>query len=223
MNTFLIGKSARFVTTPSLYTCCAAVFFLLVLALTGCSQRGSGWTKVKGHGPSIAKNQFAPLYRQCATNAMRSSKDCKWAFADSQGNKIRLSDLTAQLDDTLLQTKEAQTWPQNDNGQRQLPYRFTILSLSPTIVVGYPITSSAADRCLSAGASCNYLRSERFSGRYAIATQFAYSSGLVWFSPEHGARLFKVPAHANSVFFVIAGQSAQLKRKGNNWLFTRRD
>jgi len=150
---------------------------------------------------------------------MRSSKDCQWAFADSQGNKIRLSDLTAQLDDTLLQTKEAQAWPLNGKGQRQLPYRFTILSLSPTIVVGYPITSSNADRCVS----CSYLRSERFAGRYAIATQFAYSSGLVWFSPEHGARLFKVPTHANSVFFVIAGQSAQLKRKGNNWLFTRRD
>ena len=219
MNTFLIGKSARFVTTPSLYTYCATVFFLLVLALTGCSQRGAGWTKVQGHGPSIAKNQFASLYRQCTTNAMRDSKNCQWAFADSQGNKIRLSDLTAQLDDTLLQTKEAQTWPLNSKGQRQLPYHFTILSLSPTIVVGYPITSSTADRCVS----CSYLRSERFSDRYAIATQFAYSSGLVWFSPEHGARLFKVPTHANSVFFMIAGQSAQLKRKGNNWLFTRRD
>lgn len=174
---------------------------------------------MKGHGPSIAKNQFAPLYRQCTTNGMRDSNDCQWAFADSQGNKIRLSDLTAQLDDTLLQTKEAQAWPLNSKGQRQLPYRFTILSLSPTIVVGYPITSSTADRCVS----CSYLRSERFSDRYAIATQFAYSSGLVWFSPEHGARLFKVPTHANSVFFMIAGQSAQLKQKGNNWLFTRRD
>jgi hypothetical protein len=219
MNTSLIGKPAHFVTTPSFNAYCAALVFLLVLALTGCSQRGSGWTKVQGHGPSIAKNQFAPLYRQCTTNAMRDSKNCQWAFADSQGNKIRLSDLTAQLDDTLLQTKEAQTWPLNSDGQHKFPYRFTILSLSPTIVVGYPITSSAADRCIS----CSYLRSERFSGRYAIATQFAYSSGLVWFSPEHGARLFKVPTHANSVFFVIAGQSAQLKRKGNNWLFTRRD
>ena len=219
MNTSLIGKPAHFVTTPSFNAYCAALVFLLVLALTGCSQRGSGWTKVQGHGPSIAKNQFASLYRQCTTNAMRDSKNCQWAFADSQGNKIRLSDLTAQLDDTLLQTKEAQTWPLNSKGQRQLPYHFTILSLSPTIVVGYPITSSTADRCVS----CSYLRSERFSDRYAIATQFAYSSGLVWFSPEHGARLFKVPTHANSVFFMIAGQSAQLKRKGNNWLFTRRD
>ena len=198
----------------------AATFvFMLAFALTGCSQHRAGWEKIQGHGPSIAKNQFAPLYRQCTTDGMRNNKDCQWAFADSQGNKIRLSDLTAQLDDTLLQTKEAQTWPLNSDGQHKFPYRFTILSLSPTIVVGYPITSSTADRCVS----CSYLRSERFSGRYAIATQFAYSSGLVWFSPEHGARLFKVPTHANSVFFVIAGQSAQLKRKGNNWLFTRRD
>ena len=218
MDTSFVGKFAHSATTLLLNKCCAVLVFLLVLTLAGCAHRSSDWTQVKGHGPLIAPNQFAPLYRHCAANRARDS-DCQWAFADSQDNKIQLSDLTAQLDDTLLRTKEAQTWPLNGKGQRQLPYRFTILSLSPTIVVGYPITSSTTDRCVS----CSYLRSERFAGRYAIATQFAYSSGLVWFSPEHGARLFKVPTHANSVFFVIAGQSAQLKRKGNNWLFTRRD
>ncbi|MDD2343919.1 MAG: hypothetical protein PHV54_13685 [Tolumonas sp.] len=222
MNTSFIGKFAHFTTTLLLNKCCAVLVSLLLFAVTGCSHHGAGWTKVKGHGPLIAKNQFAPLYRQCPATSVRDS-DCQWAFADSQSNKIQLSDLTAQLDDTLLHTKEAQAWPLNNNGQHKFPYHFTILSLSPTIVVGYPLQPSAADHCSSVGASCNYLHSERFAGRYEIATQFAYSSGLVWFSPEHGARLFKVPAHANSVFFVIAGQSAQLRRKGNNWLFTRRD
>ncbi|WP_316677343.1 hypothetical protein [uncultured Tolumonas sp.] len=222
MDTSFVGKFAHSATTLLLNKCCAVLVFLLVLTLAGCAHRGSDWTQVKGHGPLIAPNQFAPLYRHCAANRARDS-DCQWAFADSQDNKIQLSDLTAQLDDTLLHTKEAQTWPLNNNGQHKFPYHFTILSLSPTIVVGYPIPPSAADHCSSVGSSCNYLHSERFAGRYEIATQFAYSTDLVWFSPEHGARLFKVPPHANTVFFAIAGHSAQLKRKGNGWLFTRRD
>ena len=185
------------------------------LALYGCSRFESD--QARGHAQQALK-QLASSAQKCAKDR---ACDCEQAIADASAKKVSPSGLVAKLDDTLSQTKEFKSWPLSGTGrcQRQLPYRFTILSLSPTIVVGYPITSSTADRCVS----CSYLRSERFSGRYAIATQFAYSSGLVWFSPEHGARLFKVPAHANSVFFVIAGQSAQLKRKGNNWLFTRRD
>jgi hypothetical protein len=123
---FLCKRSIQCKTISLINRCYITYIFILALTITGCSQQhGFNWSKVQGHGPLIAKGLFAPLYRQCERdNNGHNSKNCQFAFEDSAGNKIRLSDLTTQLDNTLLQTKEAQSWPLDVNGQRKQPYHF---------------------------------------------------------------------------------------------------
>ncbi len=196
------------------------VGLLLSLILTGCAHRESGWVRTDGSGPQISEGQFAPLYRKCAGS--NSDKQCQWAYEDAAGEKVMVSELVAQLDDTLANTRESRTWPVID-GQQQLPYRFVILSVSPTIVVGYPAKADSSVRCNTGVSLGHCLPSARFAGNYALATQISAVPGLVWFSPEHGARLFKVPDHTNSVFFMINGQSAKMKRLGTKWQFSRKD
>lgn len=132
------------------------------------------------------------------------------------------SGLVAQLDDTLAKTKEAKQWPlsKSDRCKRQFPYHFTVISVSPILVIGTPVTSPADTNCISGNTSIHCLRSEQFAGRYEVADSFAHVPGLVWFSPEHGPRLFDIPQHAKSMFLLINGKSLRLKRKGTQWRFT---
>ncbi len=142
---------------------------------------------------------------------------------EQQCAPVRLqSGLVAQLDDTLAKTKEAKQWPlsKSDRCKRQFPYHFTVISVSPILVIGAPVTSPADTNCISGNTSIHCLRSERFAGRYEVADSFAHAPGLVWFSPEHGPRLFDVPTHAKSMFLLINGKSLRLKRKGTQWRFT---
>lgn len=197
-----------------------AVLLLVAGVLSGCAHRGSDWVRVKGAGPQIAGGQFAPLYRNCGGRTV--GKQCQWAYATATGERVLVSDLVTQLDETLLNMREVQAWPMSE-GQHKFPYRFTILSIFPTIVVGYPLTTYSSAHCASGVVLGSCLPSGRFAGNYALATSVAAVPGLVWFSPEHGARLFKVPPHANSVFFMINGESARMKRQGSKWVFSRKN
>ena len=130
------------------------------------------------------------------------------------------SDLVTRLDSTLLKTKEAKGWSVSDidRCRHKFPYRFIVVSSSPAVVIGLPTKSSSDATCLSV----NCLRSKRFIGYYEVADKFTHVPGLVWFSPEHGARLFDVPPHANSIFLMLNGKTVRLKKKGNEWMLSKR-
>lgn len=174
------------------------------LALSGCSR--FEFNQAKSNAEKLLK-QPALAEKSCPVD-----------------NSAPASDLVARLDDTLLKTKESKTWPlsENDRCKRQIPYHFTVVSVSPTIVIGAPAKSSSSSRCSTNNAAINCLRSKKLAGYYDVDSQFPHTSGLVWFSPEHGPRLFDVPAHANSIFLMIGGQSVRLKRKNNLWLMSNK-
>lgn len=175
----------------------------LVLSLSGCNRYGSKTSKTDTHELATPR----------ATNASQCAQ-----------NKAGGSDLVFRLDETLSKTKESKSWPvsNSDHCKRKTPYHFTVVSVSPTIVIGSPAKSSRTSHCSSNNAAINCLRSKKFMGYYEVDNKFTHTPGLVWFSPEHGPRLFDVPAHANSIFLMIGGQSARLKRKGDQWVFIRK-
>ena len=176
----------------------------LGFALSGCSR--FEFNQAKSNAEKVLK-QPVSAEKTCATETSAPS-----------------SDLVARLDDTLLKTKESKTWSrsENDRCKRQIPYHFTVVSVSPTIVIGAPVKSSSSSRCSANNAAINCLRSKKLAGYYEVDSKFTHTPGLVWFSPEHGPRLFDVPTHANSIFLMIGGQSARLKRKGDQWIFVRK-
>ena len=176
----------------------------LGFALSGCSR--FEFNQAKSNAEKLLK-QPAPAEKTCPTDSSAPA-----------------SDLVARLDDTLLKTKESKTWPrsENDRCKRQIPYHFTVVSVSPTIVIGAPAKLSSSSRCSANNAAINCLRSKKLAGYYEVDSKLTHTPGLVWFSPEHGPRLFDVPAHANSIYLMIGGQSARLKRKGDQWIFVRK-
>ena len=176
----------------------------LGLALSGCSR--FEFNQAKSNAEKLLK-QPAKAEKTCTTDSSAPA-----------------SDLVARLDDTLLKTKESKTWPlsENDRCKRKIPYHFTVVSVSPIIVIGAPAKSSPSSRCSTNNAAINCLRSKKFMGDYEVDSKLTHTPGLVWFSPEHGPRLFDVPAHANSIYLMIGGQSARLKRKGDQWIFIRK-
>lgn len=188
------------------------------LALYGCSRFESD--QARGHAQQALK-QLASSGQKCAKDR---ACDCEQAVADASAKKVSPSGLVAKLDDTLSQTKEFKRWPLSGTGrcQRQLPYHFTVISVSPLLVIGSPVKSLADANCSASDSPLTCLRSKRFAGNYEIANKFTHTPGLVWFSPEHGPRLFDVPQHAKSMYLLINGKSLRLKRKGNQWMFSRK-
>lgn len=196
----------RFAFAPKKYSasCLLLLTVLWGLALSGCTR-------------------FE--FNQAKSNAEKALKQQKAANTKcTAGNSLPQPGLVAQLDDTLAKTKESKAWPfsENDHCKRKMPYHFTVVSVSPTIVVGAPVTAVSGANCSANNASINCLRSAKFTGYYDVDSKFTHAPGLVWFSPEHGPRLFDVPAHANSIFLMIGGQSVRLKRKGDQWVFARK-
>ncbi len=188
------------------------------LALYGCSRFESD--QARGHAQQALKPQ-ASSGQKCAKDR---ACDCEQAIADASAKKVAPSDLVAKLDDALSQTKEFKSWPLSgaERCQRKLPYHFTVISVSPILVVGTPVTSLADANCSASDSPLNCLRSKKFAGNYEIANKFTHAPGLVWFSPEHGPRLFDIPQHAKSMYLLINGKSLRLKRKGNQWMFTHK-
>jgi len=181
----------------------ASVFYL-VLFITGCNHYGSDAIR------SVANKQ------RSSNNADAST--CHQPV-------ISGSDLVSRLDKTLFDTKDAKSWPVSatNHCQHKLAYNFTVVSTSPAIVIGSPITFSANNQCSTNSAAMNCLRSKLFDGYYVVDDSFMHTPKMVWFSPEHGARLFDVPAQANSIFLLINGKSIRLKRKGNEWHFSQKN
>ncbi len=200
MKTQLFKKPVGTVPVRHSYRFLLAVMFCSGLALSGCTR----------FEPDAAKNSAQSTLKQPT-------------LPEQQCTSVRpQSGLVAQLDDTLAKTKEAKRWPLSkaDRCKHQFPYHFTVISVSPILVIGTPVTSPADTNCISGNTSIHCLRSERFAGRYEVADSFAHAPGLIWFSPEHGPRLFEVPLNAKSMFLLINGKSLRLKRKGNQWVFT---
>jgi hypothetical protein len=176
----------------------------LTLLITGCNHYGS--------------------------DAMRAAAKKRLASSKSDAGScpkpvIAGSDLVSRLDKTLFDTKESKAWPVSatDHCLHKLPYHFTVVSTSPAIVIGSPVTFSANNQCSTNSASINCLRSKLFDGYYEVDNTFTHTPQMVWFSPEHGARLFDVPSQANSIFLLINGKSIRLKRKGNEWRFSEKN
>ena len=200
MKMSLFKKPDGLVPERSSYRWLLAVLLGSGLALSGCTRFEADAAKSSAQStlkqPALTEQQCTPARPQ--------------------------SGLVAQLDDTLAKTKEAKHWPssKSDRCKRQFPYHFTVISVSPILVIGTPVTSPADMNCIAGNTSIHCLRSERFAGRYEVADSFAHAPGLVWFSPEHGPRLFDIPQHAKSMFLLINGKSLRLKRKGTQWRFT---
>lgn len=194
---------------------------MLCIVLTGCMRQNQGqWQSVAGAGPQIGPNQAAAIYKQCQ-NTVREQRQCVWAFEDQDGQKITIPQLIQTIDATLSNTPESQKWAIDAaTGKTKLPYHFTILSISPTIVVGHPLAAQAT-YCENQAKSHYCLNSQKFSGAYEISSTLRFTPNLVWFSPEHGASIFKAPTGTKSVFFVINGTTVRMKRNGNLWLFQR--
>lgn len=202
MKTPLFAKPAGAV--PARHACRFLLATLLCsgLALSGCTR----------FEPDAAKNSAQSTLKQPSLPGQTCSP------ARPQTGLVGL------LDETLAKTKEAKAWPvsKSDRCKHQFPYHFTVISVSPVLVIGTPLTSPAKANCVSGNASIHCLRSERFAGRYEVADTFTHASGLVWFSPEHGPRLFDIPQHAKSMYLLINGKSLRLKRKGNQWVFAHK-
>lgn len=177
----------------------AVLAFAAISILYGCTRFESEAPKKETSSPVKPP---AVVQQTCATD-----------------DKGATSDLVSRLDATLLQTKEAKSWPVSDidHCRRKFPYRFIVVSSSPAVVMGLPVKSPSEATCLSV----NCLRSKRFIGYYEVEERFTSVPGLIWFSPEHGARFFDVPPHANSMFLMLAGKSVRLKKKGNEWMLSK--
>lgn len=132
--------------------------------------------------------------------------------------------LVDRLDATLMQMKESKTWAKStsDACKKELPYRFTVISVAPIVAMGVPDNRQVNSHCVQNSAAINCLRSKRFTGYYQVDNKFMHATNLVWFSPEHGPRLFEIPAQAKSMFMMIGGQSIRLKRKDNWWSFAKK-
>lgn len=196
--------------------------FTFLILISGCVRQASnhGWQSVNGQGPQIGPNQSAGIYKNCTKSTSKSG--CLWAFEDQQGEKITIPELIHTLDQTLQNTPESRHWLQDpQSGKTRIPYQFTILSISPTIVVGYPITAGNSSYCTNQAKYHYCLKSGLFSGAYEVSSSLRYAPNLVWFSPEHGPTIFKAPVGTKSVFFVINGTTVRMKRNGNQWLFKR--
>lgn len=192
------------------------------LVLSSCSRHETSWMTVRAPAPLIAQGQPATVYQQCNGGVMGASKQCVLAFGTSTGDKLLVSDLVQQLDQTLMNASETQGWPVGQNQKRKMAYNFTILSIEPTIAVGYPVMGTAASSgCTALFPRGNCLASGKFDGYYRIGTSVPSIPGLAWFSPEHGNRLFSVPQHSNSIFFMINGHEARMKRAATQWSFNR--
>jgi hypothetical protein len=164
-------------------------------------------------------------FNQAKSNAEKMLKQPTLAEKPCPADNSALaSDLVSRLDDTLLKTKESKTWPfsEYDRCKRKMPYHFTVISVSPIVVIGAPITKLSGATFAANSLAINCLRSKKFMGYYEVDNQLANARGLVWFSPEHGPRLFDVPSHANSIFLMISGQSVRLKRKGDLWVVSNK-
>lgn len=127
------------------------------------------------------------------------------------------TDLISRLDAALWQTQESKQWPMDKvTCKRTLPYQFNVLSINPAIIVGAPLKAPAT-LCSPLKQPLNCLASKAFNGSYLITDHFKHSPELVWLSPEHGARLFKVPTNAKSIFLMINGKTIRLRRNGSDW------
>ncbi len=149
-----------------------------------------------------------PESRPSYSAAMKQSA-CPTAFASGT--------LISRLDETLAKTPESKQWSKTTNQcKASFPYDFKIVSIQPPIVIGIP---KAIDEvgCSAISEPLNCLRSSVFDGNYEIVRQFKHSTNLVWFSPDHGPRLFKVPSHAKSMFLMIGGHSFRMRRQGDTW------
>ncbi len=125
--------------------------------------------------------------------------------------------LISRLDETLAKTVETKHWPKIANQcKSRFPYDFKIVSVQPPIVIGIPKSIDEVG-CSPITEPLNCLSSSVFDGNYEIVRQFKHSTELVWFSPDHGPRLFKVPSHAKSMFLMIAGHSFRMRRQGDTW------
>jgi len=181
-----------------------AFSFCLTLFITGCNHYGSDAMRA-------------------AANKQHSAS--KADVGSCPKPVITGSDLVSRLDKTLFDTKESKAWPVSATNHclHKLPFHFTVVSISPAIVIGSPVTFSANNQCSTNSASINCLRSKLFDGYYEVNNTFTHTSQMVWFSPEHGARLFDVPSQANSIFLLINGKSIRLKRKGSEWRFSEKN
>ena len=210
----------RFAFVPKKYAayCLLLLTTCLGVTLSGCTRFEFNQAKINAE--KVLKQQKASNTK-CAAN---QPCECQTSSTTSADKSAPQSDLVAQLDDTLAKTKEAKGWPvsEYDHCKRKMPYHFTVVSVSPTIVIGAPITPLSGAACSANNSTINCLRSKKFMGYYEVGNQLTNAPGLVWFSPEHGPRLFDVPAHANSIFLMIGGQSVRLKRKGDLWVFARK-
>ena len=160
---------------------------------------------------SCSRFEFRPQHS--ATSSAQSSAikqaSCPAAFASGT--------LISRLDDTLAKTAETHHWPKTSNQcKSRFPYDFKIVSVQPPIVIGIPKPVDEVG-CSPITEPLNCLRSSVFDGSYEIARQFKHSTELVWFSPDHGPRLFKVPSHAKSMFLMISGHSFRMRRQGDTW------
>lgn len=171
-----------------------SVLLMTTLLVSGCSRFEF---QTKGSKPTSAKSAAA------------KQDTCPAPFASGT--------LITRLDDTLAKTAETQHWPKTaDQCKSRFPYDFKIVSVQPPIVIGIPKTMDEVG-CSPISEPLNCLKSSVFDGSYEIATQFKHSTQLVWFSPDHGPRLFKVPSHAKSMFLMIGGHSFRMRRQGDTW------
>ena len=210
----------RFAFAPKKY---AAYCLLLLTAFLGVVSSGCTrfeFNQAKLNAEKALKQQKA-ANTKCAAN---QPCECQTSTTTNADKSAPQSDLVTRLDDTLTKTKEAKAWPRSeyDHCKRRMPYQFTVVSVSPTIVIGAPMTPLSGVACAANNSAINCLRSKKFMGYYEVDNQLTNAPGLVWFSPEHGPRLFDVPTHANSIYLMIGGQSARLKRKGDQWIFIRK-
>lgn len=168
---------------------------LPLVLLIACVSRGP-WREKHEPTPWISAGAEAKLFvREVEPGPfMVAGVTYDVVWRDRAGNDFSLNRYQDEIERFMVSTGVMRTWPEshsgNDRGiERLAPYRFTIVSVNPTVVLmspfdfGSPIGRSESEilaptngrRCLGN----HYLINDLECG-----TSAAYASGMVWFSPD---------------------------------------
>jgi hypothetical protein len=212
----------------------SSAILVCLLQITSCAVPGIFWEKSEYQGPIIAGSVRADVFSKCdlGPSGLSDVVRCKWAFVDSQGQKINVSkDVLQHLDDYVLQVPLLKPWvkvPQSRGSPRAsetglVPFRLHLITISPVVLLAVPRqVTDPRDWCSGRYFEQGCLPSSVFDLEpYWYKRRPRAIEGSFWVIPSQNRPMELIKKVDVDVLLELADSKLRLSPRDGFWLVTR--
>lgn len=171
---------------------------MIAAFLSACAMPGIIWKKTEYSGPLVSGKNSAEVLNKCdmAPAFMSDVVACNWAFVDSRGRKVDVTDdVQKVLDDFMPQVDRLRPWVKVATGygspdspsHQVLPYRLHLVTISPVVLLVVPWQTGDTRASCSRWPKDGCIPSRRFDFEpYWYHRELKVAPGAFWVIPSLG-------------------------------------